>query len=250
MTENNRVKIVVLAAGKGTRMKSELPKVLAPLKGKPMISWLLQSIKESGIDPRPTIVVGYKKEMVMESLGDAYNYAIQEDMLGTGHAVQASEKVLKDAADHVLVLNGDNPYISPTTIKTITDKHLASGYKVTTATVTVPDFTNERHALGTYGRIIRDETHNIIGVVENKDATEEQRKITEVNPGTYIFEAKWLWENLRNIKSENAQKEYYLTDLIKIAADQKEPIESISMEPHEALAANSKEELAILEKVV
>ena len=142
--DKNQIKIIILAAGKGTRMKSDLPKVLETAKGKSIIKYLLESIEKSGIGNRPIIVVGYGKEKVMEALGKDYDYVIQEEQKGTGHAVIITQKILENNADHIMVLYGDHPLISPETIKKLKDVHLSSSKKITMATFTVPDFDDWR----------------------------------------------------------------------------------------------------------
>lgn len=244
-----KIKILVLAAGQGTRMKSELPKVLTPFQSQPMIKHLLESIDESGIDPRPTIVVGHKKEEVMEAIGTGYDYAVQDKQLGTGHAVISAQKFLENKAENIMVLPSDHPFISAKTLSNLAEKHLESGGKITMATVKLPDFDDWRSVFyNSFSRIIRDESGNIIKDVQYRDATDEEKKITEVNPIFFCFNASWLWEKLKTLDTNNDQKQYYLTDLVKKAIEEGEKITTITIDPHEALAANSKEELEILEK--
>ncbi|OGI95151.1 hypothetical protein A2917_00655 [Candidatus Nomurabacteria bacterium RIFCSPLOWO2_01_FULL_42_17] len=249
-----KIQIIILAAGHGKRMQSELHKVLIPLHGKPLIAHVLSAIKESGVCDSPIIVVGQQRELVMKTLrdmGNNYRYAIQEEQLGTGHAVMAAQEMLENKADHVVVLYGDHPFISSATIQKLVKKHLDSNHKITMATVKLPDFEDWREVFyANFSRIIRDANGNIINDVQFKDASEEEKKVTEVNPCYFCFEASWLWEKLRILKTDNTQKEYYLTDLIKIATKEGIKIESIEIEPHEALGANTKEELNILEKLV
>lgn len=230
-------------------MQSELPKALATVKGKSMIKHLLEAVAESSVDPRPAIVVGYKKELVMEALGDAYDYAIQEVQLGTGHAVITAKDIL-EKNEHVMVLYGDNPFLSPLTIKKLAEKHLNSNSVITMGTVTLPDFLDWREFFYTnFSRIVRDANGKIIKSVEFRDASDEEKEIKEVNPCYFVFKTKWMLENLQKINNENAQKEYYLTDLVKIAMEENLEISSINIEPREALAANSKEELELLERI-
>ncbi len=250
MDESKRVKIIILAAGKGNRMQSELPKVLMPVGGRSMIERLLESVKKSGIDSNPVIVVGYKKELVESTLGANYHYIDQIEPLGTGHAVNGAKSYLIDKADHVVVLYGDQPFTSAETIKNLVNKHLASGKKITMATVKLPDFKEWRINFVNFSRIIRDENGKIVRDVQFKDATDKEIKITEVNPCYFCFDAKWLWPELDALKDDNAQKEYYLTDVIKAATEEGIEIESIEINPHEALGANTKAELEILEKFV
>lgn len=249
MEHKKKIKILILAGGKGKRMESDLPKVLVPLAGKPMIRWLLESIARSGVDERPCIVVGYKKELVMQELGDAYDYVVQDEPQGTAHAVMSAEKMLEGQSEHVLVLAGDSPFTSAENIKKIADKHMESGMKVSMATATVPDYNEWHAAFWEFGRILRKDS-KIIGIKEYKDATPDERDIREVNTSCYVFESNWLWQSLKKIKNDNAQQEYYLTDLIKIAVTEGTEIESIDIFPRDALGANSKDELKILEKLM
>jgi bifunctional UDP-N-acetylglucosamine pyrophosphorylase/glucosamine-1-phosphate N-acetyltransferase len=240
-----KIRIIILAAGKGTRMKSELPKVLAPLRGQHMIRHLLESVEKSGIDPRPIVVVGHEKELVMKELGSKYEYVVQEELLGTGHAVACAQVACAEA-ENVIVISGDQPFIKTETIKNLLNKHLSSAAKLTITTALLPDFQDWREAFIKYGRIIRDGAKIIDR--EYKDANEEEKKITEVNVSLYAFNTKWLWENYKKINSHNnAQKEYYLTDLWQIASQNGDKMESVQIDPAEALGANSKEELEILE---
>jgi bifunctional UDP-N-acetylglucosamine pyrophosphorylase/glucosamine-1-phosphate N-acetyltransferase len=251
--KNSKIKIVILAAGKGTRMKSELPKVLTDLRGKPMIKHLLESVSKSGVDENPVIVVGHKKELVIEKLNKdnrKYIYAVQEEQLGTGHAVMSAEEVLKDIADYIIVLPSDHPFLSAETIKKLAEKHLESQPKITMVLAQLPDFKGWRSAFYTsFSRIVRDTNGKIIKDVQFRDASDEEKKITEVNPMHFCFDAGWLWQKLKTLKTDNDQKQYLLTDLIKIAMQEGEKIEYVYINPREALAANSKEELEILEKL-
>lgn len=242
---NEKVKILILAGGKGKRMQSENPKVLAELKGKHMIRHLLKSVKKFSAE-KPIVIVGYKAELVKKELGDSCIYVLQKELLGTGHAVSSAEDACGDAR-HVVVLSGDQPFISSETIKNLIAKHLTHKTKITFATTALQDFEEWRRAFLSFGRILR-EGGEILGIREYRDATETEKSIKEVNAGCYAFETGWLWKNLSKIKNENAQSEYYLTDLIKIAIEQREKIESVSIDPKEALGANTKEELEILEK--
>lgn len=229
-------------------MGGDLPKVLAQVKGKSMIGRLMESVKKSGIDDKPVIVVGYKKEMVMSEMGNGYHYINQDPQLGTGHAVNLVKEYLKDNTEHVMVLYGDHPFVSAQTIKNINEKHIESGEKITMATVKLSDFRDWRINFVSFSRIIRDGNGKIVKDIQFKDASDKEIKITEVNPCYFCFNAKWLWENLESLKNDNAQKEYYLTDLVKIATTEGTEIESIEIEPYEALGANTKAELETLER--
>lgn len=248
MIEQNKTKIIVLAAGKGVRMGGDLPKVLAKVKGQFTIKRLLLAVDKSGIDDNPVIVVGYKKELVINELGNKYHYINQENQLGTGHAVGSVKDYLKNKAENIIVLYGDHPLISADTIKKINEAHIRSGKKITMATVKLENFRDWRINFVNFSRIIRDGKGKIIKDVQYKDATDQEKKVTEVNPCYFCFDASWLWDNLETLKNDNAQKEYYLTDLVKIATQNGIETESINIEPIEALGANTKAELETLER--
>ena len=250
MAQKEKTKIIILAAGKGVRMGGDLPKVLAQVRGKSMIRRLLESVKESGIDEKPIIVGGYKKELVISELGEGHEYINQENQLGTGHAVNLAKDYLKNKAENIMVLYGDHPFVGAETIKKINEKHLGSGGKITLATVKLSDFRDWRINFVNFSRIIRNGNEKIIKDIQFKDANDEERKVTEVNPCYFCFQATWLWNKLETLKNENVQKEYYLTDLIKIATAEGTEIESMAIEPYEALGANTKAELGVLEKFV
>lgn len=250
----HNVAIVILAAGKGTRMQNGnggLPKVLTPLYGQPLISHLLHSIESCRVERPPTIVVGHQAELVKEKLGPHYEYVEQKEQLGTGHAVMAAREALEGKVEHVLVLYGDHPHLPCQVIDDLLDLHLGYGNAVTMATTRVPDFTGWHERLLTYGRIIRGpkkgKDHYILRIVEYKDATEEERAITELNPGYYCFEANWLWEHLDAVQNKNSANEYYITDLIAMAIEEGVNIGAHEIKPLEAAGVNSMEELKALE---
>lgn len=245
MKNKDKIEILILAAGKGKRMQSNLPKVLIELKGKPMIKYILKSVKKA-FNKKPIAIIGYNKELVESELKDSCFYAIQEEQLGTGHAVSCAKEYCKDAK-HILILSGDQPLISSKTIKNLIEKHLKAKTKITFTTTEVSDFKDWRKGFLAFGRILR-KNGKITGIREYKDANEKEKEIKEVNAGSYAFDAKWLWENLEKIKNNNIQNEYYLTDLLHLASKEEEKVEAIQIESHEALGANTKEELKILEK--
>ena len=242
-------KIVILAAGKGTRMKCELPKVLVQLKGKPMIEYLVKSCIESGVDANPIIVVSPDNKEIISRALVKYNcrYAMQKEQLGTGHALACAEGLIDKSVDHIICFYGDHPFISTETIKQVALSH--NGV-ITMMTVRVEDFNSWRICFNGWGRIIRDKGGKIKENIEFRDASDEVRRVTEVNPSMYCFQSKWLWENLKKIKNHNAQKEYYLTDLVKLAFQQNLDINTFPLEPKEAIGINSPEELAVAEGLV
>lgn len=246
VTDANKVNIVILAAGQGKRMgNKDLPKVLTPFKGRPLISYALEAVHNSGITEKPVVVVGFQAEKVKEAVGPAVDYAYQPEQLGTGHAVNCAASILKDMKGHVLVVYGDMPFITPETIRKIADRHSRSGSVVTMATITVDDFSDWRQGFSNFGRVIRNAHGDITGIVEKKDASPEQLLITECNPAFYCFESSWLWKNLESLKNDNAQSEYYLTDLIAAAFDQHMPIVDVSIDPREAVGINTLEDLEL-----
>lgn len=244
--DKDKVKIIILAAGLGKRMKSEHPKVLLPLGGRPIIHHIRDSVLQVHGE-NPIAVIGHQAELVQEKLGDSFVYVIQEDQLGTGHAVAMAQKACGDA-ENIVVLYGDQPFIKSETIKNIIDKHTKSGAKITFATTQVSNYDGEYKVFWTFARILR-VNGAIVDIRDYRDASDEEKKIKEVNAGCYVFNAKWLWENLKKINKENIQGEYYLTDLLPIAFRDGEKVESINMDPREAMGANSKEELDILERL-
>jgi bifunctional UDP-N-acetylglucosamine pyrophosphorylase/glucosamine-1-phosphate N-acetyltransferase len=241
--------IVILAAGLGKRMQTELPKVLNELHGKPMISHVLEAVRDSGVCDAPVIVVGQKREMVMERLGSGYRYAIQNEQLGTGHAVLAALEALLGSTKPVVVLSGDMPYITAESIRAIVAAHTDSQIAVTLATVSVPDFDAWRAGYADFGRIVRDESGQIRKIVEKKDASAEELGIKEMNSAVYAFDPAWLWPHLAQLKNTNAQGEYYLTDLVQMAVDEGASVATVSIDAKEALGVNTKEQLELLHTV-
>lgn len=245
-----KTQIIILAAGKGKRMNVEIPKVLVNFNGKPMIDYLIQATMHSGFTGKPILVVGYKKEEVIEYIGDKATYVVQEEQLGTGHAVKVTEGSISDNIDNILVLYGDAPSVTGAMIANLVAVHNSSNCSLTMATVTIPSFDDWYQVFyKPFSRIVRDENGKIIRSVEFKDASESEKEIKEVNPCYFCFKKEWLFEHLAKLKNENAQGEYYLTDLVGYAASEKS-IASVSISPEEALGVNSIEELQRLEKII
>lgn len=241
--------IVILAGGKGTRMGTVMPKVLIPLHDRPVVEHLLEQVKKVPNSSTPVIVVGYEHGQVEKALGPNYIYALQEPQLGTGHAVQVAQPYI--TADHVLVLYGDMPLTTSESMVKLFELHEHSGGAVSMFTTTVPDFEDVyEHFLG-FGRIIREHNHHqITKITEYKDATEEERQIREVNPGIYIFNTNWLWPSLKRVSNNNAQGEYYLTDLIELAIKDGHAIQSLSIDPSEVFGINTPEHLEHAHKIL
>ena len=199
-------KVLILAAGKGTRFKSDLPKVLHKILGKPMLWYVVKTAKESGAQ-EVIVVVGHKKELVEEFLKAEFpdvKTVYQKEQLGTGHAVMCAKEVLKGYAGRLVVLNGDTPLVQPEDIRKLQETE--GDMVVLTAKTENPTG---------YGRVIR-EKNEVSYIVEEKDASDEEKKVKEVNTGIYAFDAEKLFEALKSINNDNAQGEYYLPDVLKV----------------------------------
>ena len=199
---------VILAAGMGTRMKSKMPKVLHKVCGKPLSKWVIDASEAAGAD-KVCAVVGHKAETVKEVLGDVCEFALQAEHKGTGHAVMQAIDVIKNSTGEVVILNGDTPLITAETINKAIEYHKNNGNQATVITAILDDATG-------YGRIVRDNDGSVLKIVEQKDASEEEKKINEVNSGMYVFDAQSLVYALDKITPNNAQGEYYLTDTLEI----------------------------------
>jgi len=195
-----------MAAGQGKRMNSDLPKVLHPLNGKPLLDWVIQNARAAGAS-KIVVIVGHGREQVIRSLPPHVEYAVQESQLGTGHAARCAEGNLRDWSGPIVVLSGDVPLLRASTIRQLTSK-LA---ETDAAAVILTGKMSGEHG---YGRILRDESGHVKGIVENKDATAEQKKVEEINSGTYAFAPGKLFPALAQLRNNNAQGEYYLTDTI------------------------------------
>jgi bifunctional UDP-N-acetylglucosamine pyrophosphorylase / glucosamine-1-phosphate N-acetyltransferase len=243
------ISIIILAAGRGTRMNADQPKVLTQLNGESLIENLLKTVNKTEHSDSVSVVVGYKGESVIDRLGDKYNFVWQKEQLGTGHAVQQCEDSLKDKNDSHLILYGDVPFISLDTIQNIIKMHQDKDSVLTMVTLKLPDFEGQRNMYSNFGRIIRDDD-KIVKIVEFKDASEEEKKVTELNPAIYCIKDEWLWENLNKIKSNNNQKEYYLTDLVNLAHEQDIKVNSFVIEDDlELMGINTKEDLELAQKI-
>ena len=233
---------VILAAGQGTRMKSELPKVLHQVLGKPMIQWVIDSVKAAEADTIIT-VLGHKGEAVAEVVGEQTQVVYQREQLGTGHAVMQAAEHLADEAGCVLVICGDTPLLTAETLKALLAKHQEEHNAVTVLTAKASD----PHG---YGRMIRKDDR-IVAIVEEKDADEAQKAITEINAGTYCFDQHFLLGALQGLKTDNAQGEYYLTDVIKMAVEQGLTVGGYLLADfEESLGVNNRVQLAQAEKIM
>ncbi len=234
---------VVLAAGQGTRMKSQSPKVLHPIAGKPMVHWALDAVSETGAQPI-VLVVGHHADQVRESVGARALFVEQTEQRGTGHAVLQARETLRGKADTILVTYGDMPLLKPTTLQQLVAQHTATRATITMLTLIADDSR-------AFGRIVRNAHQRVIGIVEEADATPAQLAIKELNCGVYCFEADWLWSHLDQLKPSGKKNEYYLTDLVALAVAEQCAIETIvSRDGDEMIGVNTRVQLAHAEKIM
>lgn len=227
----------------------EMPKVLRQLGGKPLLEHVLDDVASSGVGKKPIVVVGYKAEMVRDHCGEACDYAVQEELRGTGDAVRSAKDIAGDA-EHVIVLNGDMPLVSGSTIRRIADMHIATDATMTMGTVEVDAFAGWQRQFSDFGRIIRNGNGDVLKIVEVKDASESELVVKEVNPGVFCFKTSWLWPSVETLTTENAQGEYYITDLLEKAIREDKPVTTVPVPPEEALGVNTPEQLAFAEKLL
>ncbi|UOE94189.1 bifunctional UDP-N-acetylglucosamine diphosphorylase/glucosamine-1-phosphate N-acetyltransferase GlmU [Alkalihalobacillus sp. LMS39] len=234
---------VILAAGQGTRMKSQLYKVLHPVCGKPMVQHVVDEVTTLGLSEIVTIV-GHGAEKVKDQLGQSVTYALQEEQLGTGHAVMQAATLLEGKEGTTLVLCGDTPLITKETMKALLELHEKEDAKVSILTARTTNPTG-------YGRIVRSEDGFVERIVEQKDATEEEQQIQEINTGTYCFDNIALFNALKKVTNENAQGEYYLPDVIEILQQAGENVVAYQTPIfEETLGVNDRVALAEAEKVM
>lgn len=242
-------RVVILAAGKGKRMGAELPKPLVPIAGRPMIAHLLESVRESGVDGRPIVVVAPDVAAIFaQTLNSALEYALQIEPLGTGHAVLSAKDAWK-TADRIIVLYGDHPFISAQVLRRLVALHDTTPESVAMLTSTVPNFDAPYDAFRAWGRVLRDDQGEVIAIREAKDCSVGELAVREVNPGIYVFPAPWALEKLSLIGNENASKEYYLVDLIGFAMAEGRPIVTAEADPLDVIGVNTPDELRRAEEV-
>lgn len=234
---NKPIDAVILAAGKGTRMKSDLPKVLHELSGRPLLDHVMDTAAAAGID-RMVVVVGHKASLVEETCGrSGIEFVLQEPQLGTGHAVQMAVPALRGGG-YCVVLAGDVPLLRSATLKRLVDGTISSGASAVVLTCVVED-------AAAYGRIIKDAQGRVLKIVEAVDATAEELAVGEYNTGVFCFQTEKLIEALGNLKTDNKQGEYYLTDTVAWLVEQGQPVEAVITEdPDEVIGINTVDELA------
>lgn len=248
-TSSRPLAAIILAAGKGKRMNSDLPKVAHPVVGEPMVRWVVKACREVGASPI-VLVVGHGADVVREIFRDQNDlqFVTQAQQLGTGHAVDQAREVFSRRSDlasmDVLVLAGDGPLIRPQTLRQMLEAHRRSGAAATLATSVIDDPTG-------YGRIVRDANERFQAIVEHKDASEAQKAIREVNPSYYCFRAGPLFATLGKLDNKNANGEYYITDVFGLLLKAGERVEVIDAVPAEdVLSINDPQQLAEVDAIL
>jgi bifunctional UDP-N-acetylglucosamine pyrophosphorylase/glucosamine-1-phosphate N-acetyltransferase len=234
---------VILAAGKGTRMKSKLYKVLHPVMDRPMVQHVIDQVKTVQLDKLVTIV-GFGAEKVEEHIGNDSEFVVQKEQLGTGHAVLQAEGLLKGKEGTTIVVCGDTPLITSDTYQALFDHHEKTNAKATVLTTKAPDPAG-------YGRVVRNKQNEVERIVEHKDASVEEHAINEINTGTYCFDNKALFQALQHVSNDNTQGEYYLPDVIGIMREQSEKVSAFLTEDfNETIGINDRAALAEAEKIL
>ncbi len=236
---------IVMAAGKSTRMKSGKVKVLHHICGRPMLAYVLDALRQAGV-AKIAVVVGHDRQSVIDIFGNEpdLTFITQAEQKGTGHAVMMAQGAMAAIQGPIFVLAGDGPLIRAKTLKDLLAIFAAQPTAMTLATSELPNPTG-------YGRILRREDGGLLRIVEDRDCTDSQRLIREVNPSYYLFDSARLWKYLPQIKPNNAKGEYYLTDLVEILLSAGEPVQAVAAVPaEEVLSINSRQELATVAAVM
>ncbi len=246
---------LILAAGKGTRMQSDLPKVAHPIAGEPMVRWVVRACAEAGCT-RIVVVVGYQQEVVRAALADlaaeiapaTIEFAVQNEQLGTGHAVIEAKELFdserSEPGHGVLVLAGDGPLIRAQTLAQIKDRHESTAAAATMATSRIEDPTG-------YGRIVRDASGKFVEIVEQKNASAEQLAINEINPSYYLFDCEAMFDALERVERNPVSGEYYITDVPALLLASGKTVEVIeAVPPADVLSINTPEQLAEVDQIM
>ena len=221
-------------------MGSDLPKVLLPLCGCPMITYILDMLSELGI-ARPVVVISKSGDKVKETLGDRCRYALQDEQLGSGHAVLCAREEAQ-GSDHIIVMCGDSPLFRKKTVHALMETHIRENAAITLTSAILEN----PHG---YGRILRSADGEVSGIAEEKLATDEQKAIKEVNGGSYAFDANWLWDNI-DLMHKNEAGEYCLTEMVDIAISQGHRVVTVSAAPDELQGINTPDQLREAEEVL
>lgn len=249
MTPSNR--IAILAAGKSTRMNSSIPKVLHTLHGQPMIRYVADAARTANGD-RPILVVSPEHRKAIERIfGNDAEYIEQAEQRGTGHAVMSIPRASLKGSAHLIVLYGDHPLLTAPTIRRLIDAHASAYCPLTMMTITVPSFGGDYAEFNSFGRVLRQPDGTLDRVVEYKDATDDIRRVRELNPGYYCFDIPWLLDRLPRLSNRNTQQEYYLTDLIGMARQENTTVVVVPIDdPMEGLGINTPEAFQLAERVL
>ncbi len=237
---------LILAAGKGTRMKDEkappeFPKVLRLACGRSLVSYVIDSLKDAGVN-NISLIVGFGADYVRSALGSDFHYVVQPEQRGSGHAVLCARDDFNKRKGGVIVSCGDSPLFTAATISTLMKHHASSGAVIALVSAILDVPTG-------YGRIMRDTSGEIVRIVEEKCASSEEKSINEVNGGAYAFDSEWLWANINQME-RNEAGEMNLTDLVRIATEQGKPISAIAADPHEIMGVNTPDDLRTVEQIL
>ncbi|MFA7286406.1 MAG: NTP transferase domain-containing protein [Patescibacteria group bacterium] len=251
MKQQKKIGVVLLAAGKGSRMGLSIPKVLVPVAGQPMILRAVGAIEEGAFGMKPVVVVGYKRAQVEKAVGSRALYAGQSKQLGTGHAVATAMPLLKGKVNQVIVANGDSPFLTAAVLRKLSAMQLRTGAAMALATALVPNYRGVQRIFSKWGRIERDTTGRFVRrCIEYKDATAGERRIREVNCGQYCFNAAWLWRTLPKLQRKNVQREYYLTDLMALAvADGERVVPLVLKDWRHGVGVNTQGEVLLADRL-
>lgn len=237
MNNNRHLSTIILAAGKGTRMQSDQAKVLHLLNGKPLLHYSLKLARTIGSE-KIVVIVGHQAELVRRAFpAPDLVFAEQRPQLGTGHAVLQARNQFSDYAGMILILCGDVPCLRAATIESFIDRHCVEPAVVTVMTTILDD-------PGSYGRVITDQSGDVLKIVEARDASDQEKRVREINTGIYCADSRFLFEAVAKIKNDNSQREYYLTDIIEIACKTGQPVRSfIAADRLEVMGINTPEDL-------
>jgi len=241
---NKSFSTIILAAGKGTRMKSSLAKVLHPLYGKPMLTYPVAVAREVGSE-KIVVIIGYQAELVIKTIKDkGLIFVYQKEQLGTGHAVLQARDRFLDFDGTILILCGDVPLLTSSTVRALLNHHFSRNATVTVLTTMLDTPTG-------YGRIVKERKDNILKIVEEHDATSEEKKIKEINTGIYCVESSFLFEAVADIGNKNVQGEYYLTDILEITRKRGYTASAfIADDPVEVMGINSLDDLEMASRII